>query len=88
VLYVLAAANALLVFFDFTFCHGEASLPLRLVFAAGFAVLPFLVALILARLFTSSDLGVSPSLQVNLEIFWSLSLVVAVLAVTVQLQQA
>jgi hypothetical protein len=86
VLYVLAAANALLVFLDFTLCHGEASLPLRLVFAAGFAVLPFLVALFLARLLTSSDLGVSSSFQVNLEILWSLGLTVAVLAVAVQLQ--
>jgi hypothetical protein len=80
VLYALAMANVFLVFSDFTFCHGGASLPLRLVFAVAFAVLPFLVALILARLFTSSDLGVSSSLKVNLEIFWSLSLTVAVLA--------
>jgi hypothetical protein len=77
-----------LVFSDFTFCHSEASLPLRLVFTLGFTVLPFIVALILARIFTSSDLGVSPSLKVNLEIFWSLSLTVAVLAMAVQMQQA
>jgi hypothetical protein len=85
-LYLLAVANALLVFADFTFCHGGAALPVRLVFALGFAVLPSLVALILARFFTSSDLGVSSSLQVNLEIFWSLSLTVAILAVAVQLE--
>jgi len=54
----------------------------------GFAVLPFLVAVILARFFTSSDLGVSATFRVNLEIFWSLSLIVAVLAVAVQMQQA
>ena len=87
-LYGLGVANALLVFFDFTFRHGEASLPLRLAFALGFAVLPFLVALILARLFTSSDLGVSPSFEVHLEIFWSLSLIVAVLAVAIGMQLA
>jgi len=61
---------------------------LRLVFALGFAVLPFLVALILARIFTSSDLGVSRSFEVNLEIFWSLGLIVAVLAVVIQMQLA
>ena len=82
-LYVLAIANVLLVFFAFS--HGGASLPLRLVFALGFAVLPILVGLILARLFTSSDLGVSTSFEVNLEIFWSLSLIVAVLVVGVQM---
>src|SRR5262245_3664109 len=87
-LYGLAVANALLVFYDFTFRHGGASLPLRLVFALGFAVLPYLVAIILARLFSSSDVGVSPSFGVNLEIFWSLSLIVAVLAVAGQIQQA
>ena len=87
-LYGLAVANALLVFFDFTFRNGGASLPLRLVFALGFAVLPFLVALILARIFTSSDLGVSSSFEVNLEIFWSLGLIVAVLAVVIQMQLA
>jgi hypothetical protein len=84
-LYALAVANLLLVYSDFTFCHGEASLPLRLVFGVGFAVLPFLVALILARLLTSSDLGVSSSFQVNLEILWSLSLTVAVLTMAVQM---
>jgi hypothetical protein len=87
-LYALAVANLLLVYSDFAFCHGGAALPLRLGFALGCAILPFLVAFILARLFTTSDLGVSSSLQVNLEIFWSLSLVVAALAVVVQLQQA
>jgi hypothetical protein len=87
-LYFLAAVNAFLVFLDFSFCHGEASVLLRLAFAMGFAVLPFLVAVILARFFTSSDLGVSATFRVNLEIFWSLSLIVAVLAVAVQMQQA
>lgn len=82
-LYGLAAANALLVFVDFTFSHAEASLLLRLVFALGFAVLPYLVARTLARLFTTSDLGASSSYEVNLEIFWSLSLFVGVLAAVV-----
>jgi hypothetical protein len=87
-LYALAVVNALLVFSDFTFCHGGASLPLRLAFAVCFAALPFLVSLIVARLFTSADLGGSSSFQVNLEIFYSLSLIVAALAVVVQMQQA
>jgi hypothetical protein len=85
-LYLLAVANALLVLSDFTLCHGGAALPLRLGFALSFAVLPFIAAFILAHLFTSSDLGVSSSLQVNLEIFWSLTLTVAILAAAVQLQ--
>jgi hypothetical protein len=86
-LYFLASINLLLVFSDFIFCHAETSLPLRLVFAFGFAVLPFLVGLILARFFLSSDFGAS-SLRVNLEIFWTLSLTVAALALVVQMQQA
>jgi len=90
-LYALAAANALLVFFDFTFRHGGASLPLRLVFALACAVLPLLVAFILAHAFAKADQKLSTekalsSFQVNLEIFWSLSLTVAVLGVAVQLQ--
>ena len=43
------------MFFDFTFRHGGASLPLRLVFALTCAVLPFLVAFILAHLFAKAD---------------------------------
>jgi len=91
-LYVLAVANVLLVFFDFTFRHGGASLPMRLVFALACAVLPFLVAFILAHLFAKSDRKPSTekalsSFQVNLEIFWSLSLTVAVLTVALQIQQ-
>ncbi|HEY7084894.1 MAG TPA: hypothetical protein VH519_08755 [Hyphomicrobiaceae bacterium] len=83
-LYALAVANALLVFLDFAIRHGEATLPLRLMFALGCAALPLLVALILARLFTKPDLqisteGVTSSFQVNLEIFWSLSLMLAAL---------
>jgi hypothetical protein len=87
-LYALAAANGLLACSDFAFCHKGASLPLRLAFAFAFAVLPVLVALILARLFTSSDFGGSSSFHVNLEIFWSLGLVISVLAVAVQMQLA
>jgi hypothetical protein len=81
----LALANVVLVLTDFTFGHGGAILAMRLVFALGFAILPFLIALILARLFTTSDLGVSSSFQINLEIFWSLSLFVSVLAMAVQM---
>lgn len=78
----------LLVFSDFAFCHIGASLPLRLAFAFAFTVLPLLVGFILARLFTTSDIGVSTAFRINLEIFWSLSLVVATLAVATQMQQA
>jgi hypothetical protein len=92
-LYALAAANALLVFLDFAIRHGGATLPLRLMFAFGCAVLPVLVALILARLFTKPDLqisteGVTSSFQVNLEIFWSLSLMIAALVELSPIHQA
>lgn len=88
----LAAANALLVFYDFTIRHGGATFPLRLMFALGCAVLPFLVALILARLFARSDLevsteGVTSSFQANLEIFWILSLVIATLVEAASMHQ-
>ena len=91
--YALAVANAILVFYDFTIHHGEATLPLRLMFALGCAVLPFLVALILARLFAKSDLevstnGVTSSFQANLEIFWILSIVIATLAEAALMHQA
>ena len=84
-LYALAAANTLLVFYDFTIRHGGATFPSRLMFALGCAVLPFLVALILARLIAKSDLeissnGVTSAFQANLEIFWILSLMIATLA--------
>ena len=83
-LYALAAANALLVFYDFAIRHGGATFLWRLIFAAACAVLPFLVALILARLVAKSDLEVSrkavTAFQANLEIFWILSLMIVTLA--------
>ena len=90
--YALAAANALLVFYDFTVHHSAATFPLRLMFALGCAILPFLVAFILAHLFAKSALevstnGVTPSFQANLEIFWILSLVIATLAEAASMHQ-
>jgi hypothetical protein len=92
-LYALAAANALLVFYDFTIRHGGATFLLRLTFALGCAVLPFLVALILARLVAKSSLevsskGVTSAFQANLEIFWVLSLVIVSLAEVAPMHQA
>lgn len=92
-LYALAAANALLVFYDFTIRHGGATFQLRLMFALGCAVLPFLVALILARLIAKPSLevsgkGVTSVFQANLEIFWVLSLVIAALADVAPMHQA
>jgi hypothetical protein len=82
-LYALGAANALLVFHDFAIRHGGATLSWRLMFASACAVLPFLVALILARLIAKSDLEVSSkavtAFQANLEIFWILSLMIVTL---------
>jgi hypothetical protein len=63
--------------------HGGATLSWRLMFASACAVLPFLVALILARLIAKSDLEVSSkavtAFQANLEIFWILSLMIVTL---------
>jgi hypothetical protein len=91
--YALAAANALLVFYDFTIHHSAATFPLRLMFGLGCAALPFLTALILAHLFAKSDLdmstkGVTPAFQANLEIFWILSLVIATLVEAASMHQA
>jgi hypothetical protein len=92
-LYALAAANALLVFYDFMVRHAVATFQSRLMFALGCAVLPFLVALILARLIAEPDLevsskGVTSPFQVNLEIFWILSLMIATFAEVAPTHQA
>jgi hypothetical protein len=83
-LYILAVANAVLVWTDFTFGRHAGSLGLRALFALGYAALPFAIALIWARVFTKTfpnhpTKPASSSFQVNLEIAWSLTLVVAAL---------
>ena len=85
-LYILAVANALLVWTDFTFGHRAGSLALRGMFALGYAALPVVTALIWARLLTRTTTPDRPtkeppsSFRVNLEIAWSLTLVVAALS--------
>lgn len=84
-LYFLAVANALLVWTDFTFGHHAGSLALRGLFALGYAALPFVTALVWARLLTTTSPDrqtedASSSFQMNLEIAWSLTLVIAALS--------
>ena len=83
-LYILGCANALLVWTDCTFGHHPGNLPLRELFALGYAALPLVTALIWARLLTRAypDCPTKEplsSFRVNLEIAWSLTLVVAAL---------
>jgi hypothetical protein len=83
-LYILAVANTLLVWTDFTFGRHAGSLALRALFALAYAALPFVTALIWARLLTRTfpdrpTKEPSSSFRVNLEIAWSLTLVVAAL---------
>ena len=84
-LYILGVANALLVWTDYTFGHHAGNLALRELFALAYAALPFVTALIWARLLTRAypDCPAKEPLspfRVNLEIAWSLSLVVAALS--------
>jgi hypothetical protein len=79
-LYILAVANALLVWTDFTFGRHAGSIALRAAVAFGYAALPFATALICARLFTKTfpnhpTKEALSSFQVNLEIAWSLGCV-------------
>ena len=83
--YILAVANAVLVWTDFSFGRHAGSIALRALFAFGYAALPFAIALVCARLFTKTFQNhptkqALSSYQVNLEIAWSLTLVVAALS--------
>ena len=85
-LYILAVANALLVWTDFTFGHRTGGLALRGMFALGYAALPVVIAMIWACLLTRTTIPDRPTkepsspFRVNLEIAWSLTLVVAALS--------
>ena len=84
-LYALTALNVLLAWSGFIYANTAVSLALRVVFGLTYAFAPFLVALLSAWVLTKRPITRRAFLT-NLEITWSLTLVLAGLALVVALE--
>ena len=81
VLYVLSVANLILAWSEFTFGHPGATLPARVALCLGYALAPVTLGFGIAWLITKHSSGLPPrhdsSFLLNLEISWSLLLLIA-----------
>ena len=84
-IYVLFAVNVLLAWSGFIYANTAVGLGLRVVFGLGYAIAPFLMALLSAWLLTKRP-TTRKAFLTNLEITWSLMLVLAGVALVVLLE--
>jgi hypothetical protein len=81
VVYVLSVANLILAWSEFTFGHPGATLAARVAFGLGYALVPVILGFGIALLITKHSSGLPPRhhspFLLNLEISWSLFLLVA-----------
>ena len=84
-LYVLFALNVFLAWSGFIYSNTAVGLAFRFVFGLAYAFAPFLVALLSAWLLTRRP-ATRKAFLTNLEITWSLMLVLAGLALVVLLE--
>jgi hypothetical protein len=84
-LYVLFTLNVFLAWSGFIYANTAVALGLRVIFGLAYAFAPFLVALLSAWLLTKKPITLKPFLT-NLEITWSLMLVLAGLALVIVLE--
>jgi hypothetical protein len=84
VLYILFVVNAFLAWSEFAFGHTGATMPARVAFSLSYAFAPFFVGLLIAWLMTKHSSNTPPGrgtpFLLNLEMSWSLVLVVAALS--------
>jgi hypothetical protein len=84
VLYVLSVANLILAMSEFAFGHPGATLSARVAFGLGYALAPVIFGFGIAWLITKHSPGLPPRhhspFLLNLEISWSLLLLVAAFA--------
>jgi len=81
VLYVLSVANLILAWSEFTFGHPGATLTARVAFGLGYALAPVILGFGIAWLITKHSSSLPPRhhspFLLNLEITWSLFLLIA-----------
>ena len=84
VLHILFVLNAFLAWSEFTFGHTVVTIPGRVAFSLSYAFAPFFIGLLIAWLMTKHSPETPPGrgipILLNLELAWSIVLVVAALS--------
>jgi hypothetical protein len=86
-LYILTAANAFLVWSVFTFGHPGGTFAGRMALSLGYAFAPVMVALPIAWLLTKHHANTRQAFLLNLEIAWSLTLIIGAFLLAISLSQ-